>query len=92
VYSWRARASQSRRWFSPTGTNAVLKREFSYLGIGSPGTRALGMFAIGRPDLDWVRLAKGMGVPDTRVISLAEFVQALRWGFARGSPLIEVPL
>ena len=33
---------------------AVLKREFSYLGVGHPGQRALDMFEIGRPDLDWV--------------------------------------
>jgi acetolactate synthase I/II/III large subunit len=72
---------------------AVLKREFSYLGIGSPGTRALGMFEIGRPDLDWVHLAKGMGVPGTRVTSLREFAKALREGFASDGPtLIEVPL
>ena len=72
---------------------AVLKREFSYLGIGSPGTRALDMFEIGRPDLDWVNLAKGMGVPGTRVSSLEGFAKALRDGFASDGPtLIEVPL
>jgi acetolactate synthase-1/2/3 large subunit len=72
---------------------AVLKREFSYLGVGNPGTRALGMFEIGRPDLDWVQLAKGMGVPGTRVTSQAEFAKALREGFEREGPmLIEVPL
>jgi acetolactate synthase I/II/III large subunit len=72
---------------------AVLKREFSYLGIGSPGTRASAMFEIGRPDLDWVQLSKGMGVPGTRVTSLAEFAQALRRGFeSEGPTLIEVPL
>jgi acetolactate synthase-1/2/3 large subunit len=72
---------------------AVLKREFSYLGIGNPGTRALDMFEIGRPDLDWVQLAKGTGVPGTRVTSLAEFAKALRKGFeSEGPTLIEVPL
>src|SRR6266705_7038516 len=60
---------------------AVLKREFSYLGVGTPGPRALDMFEIGRPDLDWVLLAKGMGVPGTRAGSLDEFVEALRKGF-----------
>jgi acetolactate synthase-1/2/3 large subunit len=34
---------------------AVLKREFSYLGVGNPGPRAAAMFEIGRPDLDWVQ-------------------------------------
>ncbi len=72
---------------------AVLKREFSYLGVGDPGRRALDMFEIGRPDLDWVHLAKGMGVPGTRVTSLDGFAKALRQGFESDGPiLIEVPL
>jgi len=72
---------------------AVLKREFSYLGVGNPGARALGMFEIGRPDLDWVRLAKGMGVPAIRVNSLEAFGKALRTGLeGEGPTLIEVPL
>jgi acetolactate synthase-1/2/3 large subunit len=72
---------------------AVLKREFSYLGIGKPGPRALDMFEIGRPDLDWVQLAKGMGVPGTRVSSLEGFAKLLREGFeSEGPSLIEVPL
>ena len=40
---------------------AVLKREFSYLGVGNPGARALDMFEIGRPDLDWVQLGERNG-------------------------------
>jgi len=72
---------------------AVLKREFSYLGVGSPGSRALDMFEIGRPDLDWVHLAKGMGVPGTRVNSLDAFGKALRAGLeGEGPTLIEVPV
>jgi len=72
---------------------AVLKREFSYLGAGQPGKRAADMFEIGRPDLDWVSLAKGMGVPGRRVESLDAFGKALQEGFASGGPsLIEVPL
>jgi acetolactate synthase-1/2/3 large subunit len=72
---------------------AVLKREFSYLGVGDPGRRALDMFEIGRPDLDWVSLAKGMGVPGARVTSLEKFARALRKGLeSEGPSLIEVPL
>ena len=72
---------------------AVLKREFSYLGVGSPGVRARDMFEIGRPDLDWVSLAKGMGVPGIRVTSLDAFGKALRAGLeGEGPTLIEVPL
>ncbi|HEX8814398.1 MAG TPA: acetolactate synthase large subunit [Terriglobales bacterium] len=72
---------------------AVLKREFAYLGVGNPGPRAASMFEIGRPDLDWVALAKGMGVPARRVASLDEFAKALRNGLAADGPtLVEVPL
>jgi acetolactate synthase I/II/III large subunit len=72
---------------------AVLKREFSYLGVGNPGARAAAMFEIGRPDLDWTLLAKGMGVPGIRVTSLDAFGKALRAGLeGEGPTLIEVPL
>jgi acetolactate synthase-1/2/3 large subunit len=72
---------------------AVLKREFSGLGVGDPGPRARDLFEIGRPDLDWVSLAKGMGVPGARVTSLEAFRKALREGFeSQGPGLIEVPL
>lgn len=71
----------------------VLKREFSYLGAGSPGARAASLFEIGHPDLDWTLLAKGMGVPATRVTSLDAFGKVLRAGLeGEGPTLIEVPL
>lgn len=74
-------------------TYAVLKREFSYLGGGEPGPKAKEMFEIGSPDLDWVQLAKGMGVPATRVTSLDAFAKALKEGFSSEGPtLIEIPL
>jgi acetolactate synthase-1/2/3 large subunit len=72
---------------------AVLQREFSGLGVGVPGPRAADLFEIGRPTLDWVHLAKGMGVPGTRVTSLDAFAKAMREGIEGDGPaLIEVPL
>jgi acetolactate synthase-1/2/3 large subunit len=72
---------------------AVLKREFLALGVGAPGPCARDLFEIGRPDLDWVSLAKGMGVHGTRVTSLDAFAKALREGLdSQGPTLIEVPL
>jgi acetolactate synthase I/II/III large subunit len=71
----------------------VLKREFAGLGIGEPGARALDMFEIGRPEIDWVALAKGMGVRGVRVASLEEFAGALRDGFTGAGPsVIQVDL
>jgi acetolactate synthase-1/2/3 large subunit len=72
---------------------SVLKREFSYLGVGDPGPRARDLFEIGRPDIDWVLLAKGMGVAGRRVTSLESFGEALKGGFESDGPtLIEVRL
>jgi acetolactate synthase-1/2/3 large subunit len=72
---------------------AVLKREFAGLGMGDPGALASSLFDIGRPDIDWISLAKSMGVPGTRAATLDTFVQALRAGFqAEGPSLIEVKL
>jgi len=72
---------------------SVLKREFSYLGVGDPGPRAQNLFEIGHPDIDWVLLAKGMGVPGRRVTSLEGFAEALQEGFSSEGPtLIEAAL
>lgn len=74
-------------------TYAVLQREFSGLGVGPPGPRAADLFDIGRPTLDWVYLAKGMGMPASRVTSLEAFAKAMREGLESDGPrLIEVPL
>jgi acetolactate synthase-1/2/3 large subunit len=71
----------------------VLKREFASLGVGEPGPRALDMFEIGRPEIDWVALGKGMGVRAVRATSLGHFAGALRDGFREAGPsLIQVDL
>jgi acetolactate synthase-1/2/3 large subunit len=72
---------------------AILLGEYTNVGAGNPGRRALDMLQIGRPDLDFVALAHGMGVPGVRVSSLDEFAKALRGGLRSGGPnLIEVML
>jgi acetolactate synthase-1/2/3 large subunit len=69
---------------------AILKGELVG-AAANPGPRALGMLEIGRPDIDWVSLAQGMGVPAKKVETLEEFVAALTGGFrSRGPHLIEV--
>jgi acetolactate synthase-1/2/3 large subunit len=71
----------------------VLKREFSYLGVGDPGPRARDLFDIGRPDIDWVHLAKGMGVPAMCASSMEGFRKALKDGLeSEGPTLIEIKL
>jgi acetolactate synthase I/II/III large subunit len=71
----------------------VLQWEYSGLGVGTPGPRAADVFNIGRPDIDWVSMAKGMGVPAARATSLDALGELLRKGFASEGPsLIEIPL
>jgi acetolactate synthase-1/2/3 large subunit len=51
------------------------------------------MLEIGRPDLDWVSLARGMGVPAARVTTLEGFAMQLRAGLeSQGPNLVEVVL
>jgi len=72
---------------------AILKGEFASLGGGALGPSASNMLEIGRPDLDWAALAKGMGVPGMRVTTLDAFARALDAGFRTKGPfLIEVVL
>jgi len=72
---------------------AVLQWEYSGLGVGAPGQRAADLFDIGRPDIDWVMMAKSMGIPATRATSLDSFGDLLRKSFAAAGPqLIEISL
>jgi hypothetical protein len=47
-------------------TYAILRGELANVGAGTPGRKAVDMLDIGRPDLDWVALSRGMGVEATR--------------------------
>ncbi|MGH7064445.1 MAG: acetolactate synthase large subunit [Stellaceae bacterium] len=69
----------------------ILKGELANVGAGNPGRKALDMLDLDRPDLDWVALAKGMGVPGARVESMEEFNRRLAEGIASPGPyLVEV--
>src|SRR6266478_6513920 len=71
----------------------ILRGEFDGVGAGDPGQRALDMLKIDRPTLDWVALAKGMGVPGRAVTNVDDFVKALADGVAEPGPrLIEVQM
>ncbi|MFL5237019.1 MAG: acetolactate synthase large subunit [Rhizomicrobium sp.] len=71
---------------------AILKGELANHGINA-GRKALELLDLNKPEIDWVALAKGLGVPATRVATTDEFASALQRGFECGEPnLIEVPL
>jgi acetolactate synthase-1/2/3 large subunit len=71
----------------------ILRGEFDGVGAGEPGQRALDMLKIDRPTLDFVALAKGMGVPGRAVASADELNKALAEAVAEPGPrLIEVQM
>ena len=68
----------------------ILLGELANVGA-NPGRTALDMLDLGNPDLDWTKLAEGMGVEAARVETIDDFVKAFRGGCARRGPfLIEV--
>jgi acetolactate synthase-1/2/3 large subunit len=71
----------------------ILRGEFDGVGAGEPGQRALDMLKLDRPDLDFVALARGMGVPGRAVANVDDFVKALAEAIAEPGPrLIEVQM
>ena len=53
----------------------ILRNEMSNMRLGNPGPKALDMLELRRPELDWVKLAAGMGVQGSRVDTIDEFVR-----------------
>ncbi|OCK58383.1 acetolactate synthase large subunit [Bradyrhizobium sp. LMTR 3] len=71
----------------------ILRGEFDGVGAGEPGQRAIDMLKIDRPTLDFVALAKGMGVPARAVTTADEFNKALEDAVRESGPrLIEVQI
>jgi acetolactate synthase-1/2/3 large subunit len=71
----------------------ILRGEFDGVGAGEPGKRAQDMLRIDRPTLDFVALARGMGVPGVAVTTAGEFNKALADAVAEPGPrLIEVQI
>jgi acetolactate synthase-1/2/3 large subunit len=72
---------------------AILKAEYANMGAGIPGERAMAMINIDRPTIDWVAMAKSMGVPGQRVDTAEDFHTALVAAAQEPGPrLIEVKL
>jgi acetolactate synthase-1/2/3 large subunit len=71
----------------------ILRGEFDGVGAGAPGKRAMDMLTIDRPTLDFVALARGMGVEARAVTSAEELSKALEdFVPAKGPHLIEVQM
>jgi acetolactate synthase-1/2/3 large subunit len=72
---------------------AILKAEFANMGAGAPGPRALSMIDIDRPRINWLAMARSMGVPARAVDTAEAFHQAMVDSTRESGPsLIEVRL
>jgi acetolactate synthase-1/2/3 large subunit len=54
---------------------AILNIELARVGAGQPTAKTLSMLDLSRPDIDWVAIAEGMGVPATRANNAEDFHQ-----------------
>jgi acetolactate synthase-1/2/3 large subunit len=69
---------------------AILNIELARVGAGQPTPKTLSMLDISRPDINWVEISEGMGVPATRATSAEEFHQQFADAMAsKGPRLIE---
>jgi acetolactate synthase-1/2/3 large subunit len=54
----------------------------------TPGPTALRMLDLGNPDLDWVRLANGMGVEARRATTMEQCADLLAHSFREQEPFL----
>ena len=97
MYTLQALWTQAREGLDVTTvlfsnrTYQILRGELANVGAGNPGRKALDMLDIGNPDIDWVGLAKSVGVPGAKVTSMDEFNKQFAAGVRTPGPyLIEV--
>ncbi len=70
---------------------AILKGELMNVGAENPGRKAHDMLSLENPTIDWVSLAKGMGVDGRRVTTIDDLAKAIKAGLTHKGPyLIEV--
>ena len=67
---------------------AVLNMELDRVGAAAGGEKAKAMLDLHRPELDFVAIATGMGVPATRATTCEDFVEQLRAALATAGPTV----
>ncbi len=67
---------------------AILGMELGRVGAGAAGTAARSLLDLSRPDLDFVALATGMGVPAGRARTPGELAALLRRSLAEPGPYL----
>ena len=92
MYALRQASRRHDAVYSRTGVTRSCSAS-SPMGAWNPGRRALDMLDLGHPDLDWVGLARAMGVPGARATTMEALNDRLAEGLGTSGPyLIEVVL
>ena len=69
----------------------ILRGELTNVGVQNPGPNALDMLSLDRPAIDWVGLAKSLGLEAYRVDEAGALTKAIETGLTLDGPvLIEV--
>ena len=99
MYTMQALWTQAREGLDVTTvvfnnrSYAILNLELNRVGAEPPGPKALDMLDLSRPDLDFVALATGMGVPASRATTAEELGEQLGRALAEPGPaLVEAVL
>ncbi len=93
MYTLQALWTQAREGLDVTtiifnnGSYAILNLELTRVGA-EPGPQALRMLDLTGPSLDFVSLAKGMGVSASRATTAEELTEALERGLAEPGPVL----
>jgi acetolactate synthase-1/2/3 large subunit len=99
MYSLSALWTQARERLNVTTvilnnrSYAILRMELLRVGVAETGRKAAELLSLSPPNIDFVALATGMGVPATRATTCEELAEQLRAAFAEPGPhLIEAIL
>lgn len=93
MYSLQSLWTQARERL-PVTTILLDNRKYNilvgeYRNVGAtPGPTAMSMLDLSNPDIDWIRLANGMGVEAARAASLEECADLLRASLASPHPFL----
>ncbi len=93
MYTVQALWTQARENL-PVTTVILANRKYQillgeYQNVGAnPGRTAMDMLDLGNPDMDWVKIAGGMGVDGARVTTMEQVGDLMEQSFSRPGPFV----
>lgn len=93
MYSLQSLWTQAREKL-PCTTILLNNRKYNiligeYKNVGAvPGPTAMGMLDLSNPDLDWIKLANGMGVEAARATTMEECADLMQQSFKQKAPFL----